>query len=200
VVFPGERCPTWNVVRVEHVVQRFRLRGTLSVKSQKRGSFVGTPLRRGYRGGQVPSSSRSAKLGSEVDPTRRNPSSESPPVGQRSAVVVFEVSEGGSATMTTPLGARRRTAHSAVAPGEPNDRDVTSLKRPSSAGVRARSSARPSTTWQRSPSPSSRVASRRNRHRRPDASSSTTLASGHAWASASPGTPPPAPRSQNSAG
>ena len=96
---------------------------------------------------------------------------------------------GGSVTTRCPPGRRNPTAHSAVVAGGPNDRAVTRSNAPRSSGSRASSSARPSATRHRSPSPSASIASRRNSQRRCWASSSTTDACGERGRDHEPGEP-----------
>jgi hypothetical protein len=193
--------PTWSVDIVGNVPRRTLPSGeTGAGRPQKRGCFEGTPSRRGYRGGQGATCSRTAKLGSVTSCATRRPNPATPAAGHLvdSGGPPPVASAGGSATMRRPPRARRRAAHSAVAAGGPKDRAVTRSNRPSRSPVLARCSARPSATSHRSLIRSSVTASRRKRHRRAEASRSTSLALGHCSPRISPGTPPPDPRSQSS--
>ena len=127
-------------------------------------------------------------------PRSFRPSWPSPEGFQRS----FSASLGGSETTRTPPTFRNLTAHSAVTEGGPNDRAVTRSKTPSNSGHRAASSARAVITSPAGELGHSRTSSRnllrfviesRNTARQRQRSSRTR-----------PGSPPPLPRSRNTAG
>ena len=120
----------------------------------------------------------------------RRPSSVSAAAGQRVGSCV-----GGSLTTSRPPTRRRALATSAVTSGGAKLRATTASWLPRQSSSWASTSARPVTTWTRSPHPNRPTTRRSQSVRLTLASSRVTIASGRSAAITSPGTPPPEPRS-----
>ncbi len=127
------------------------------------------------------------------DPRDCNPSSLRPLALQRFGL------DGGSETIRRPPTSRKRTAHSAVTAGEPNERAVTRSNFESDRVSRARTSARPRQTLPPDGT-SSHWRTSSMKFVRFSIESKKTIGRSQVSNNTKPGRPPPLPRSRTFAG